>query len=318
MKREPLKRIVWRRVHPDGTTPAKLSRTALRPHEEENVRDAVRLLRGRLRTWKAVSAAMTVPAKTMERVMNGERRVQDKWAVLVARALRVTLDDVICGQLPRVECAQGREGPRDLSVTSLCDVGHVPDLTGESIISVANISDLSSVPSQLGVGSELRFEAPMTTHTDLEKAKAKSLIKREFSARLAALPVSSQKDLLMDLLVDLEHAESEVETPPRAATTPHRPLRPAPSPKKTKSANGRALKGVPPGNGRRAEAETSFRAKVLEELRKSPELPVKELARRVYGDDGEKAVWRARAALRDLRKEGSVKNTGFGKWAAKE
>jgi hypothetical protein len=100
MKREPLKRIVWRRVYSDGTTPAKLTRTALRPHEEENVRAAVRLLKGRLRTWKAVSVAMTVPAKTMERVMNGERRVQDKWAILVARALGLALDDVLSGRFP--------------------------------------------------------------------------------------------------------------------------------------------------------------------------------------------------------------------------
>lgn len=112
MKREPLKRIVWRRVYPDGTTPAKLTRTALRPHEEANVRAAVRLLKGRLRTWKAVSVAMTVPAKTMARVMNGERRVQDKWAILVARALGLALDDVISGRFPaRGACPMcGRSG----------------------------------------------------------------------------------------------------------------------------------------------------------------------------------------------------------------
>jgi hypothetical protein len=100
VKREPLQRIVWRRVNLDGTTPKRRTMTALRPHEEENVRAAVRLLRGRLRTWRAVSTAIGVPMKTMERVMNGERRVQDRWAILLARALGIPLDDVINGRLP--------------------------------------------------------------------------------------------------------------------------------------------------------------------------------------------------------------------------
>lgn len=97
MKREPLRRVVWRRVQSDGTT-TRPTKTALRPHEEENVRAGVRLLRRRLRTWVAVSAKL---GKTMDRVMRGERRVQDRWATLVARALSLPVDDVISGVFPQ-------------------------------------------------------------------------------------------------------------------------------------------------------------------------------------------------------------------------
>lgn len=100
MKREPLRRVVWRRVFTDGTT-AKPTKTALRPHEEENVRAAMELLRKRLKTWVAVSAAIGVPVKTMQRVMSGERRVQDRWATLVARALGQPVDEILAGVFPR-------------------------------------------------------------------------------------------------------------------------------------------------------------------------------------------------------------------------
>ena len=99
MTREPLKRTIWRRVNADGTSTRK-TMTALRPHEQENTRRAVRRLHSELGTWRSVSLALDVPMKTMERIMNGERPVQDRLATVVARAFRVGLDDVLLGRLP--------------------------------------------------------------------------------------------------------------------------------------------------------------------------------------------------------------------------
>ena len=99
MSREPLKRTIWRRVNADGTTTRK-TMTALRPREQENTRRAVRRLHAELGTWRAVSLALDVPMKTMERIMNNERPVQDRLAPVVARAFGVALDDVLSGHLP--------------------------------------------------------------------------------------------------------------------------------------------------------------------------------------------------------------------------
>lgn len=38
--------------------------------------------------------------KTLERIMNGERPVQDRLATVVARAFGVALDDVLSNRLP--------------------------------------------------------------------------------------------------------------------------------------------------------------------------------------------------------------------------
>jgi hypothetical protein len=43
---------------------------------------------------------LDVPAKTLERIMNGERPVQDRLATVVARAFGVGLDDVLSRRLP--------------------------------------------------------------------------------------------------------------------------------------------------------------------------------------------------------------------------
>lgn len=99
MTRESPKKTVWRRVFADGT-PARKTMTALRPHEQDSVRRAVRRLHAELGTWRAVSKAIDVPQKTLERIMNRERPVQDRLATVVARAFGVAIDDVLSGRLP--------------------------------------------------------------------------------------------------------------------------------------------------------------------------------------------------------------------------
>ena len=99
MKYEPLRRVAWRRVLADGT-PARKTRTSLGQTEQKNVLAAVAVLRRRYGTLEALSRALGIPRKTMERILNGERPVPDRWAMVVAGIAGATVDDIIRGRFP--------------------------------------------------------------------------------------------------------------------------------------------------------------------------------------------------------------------------
>lgn len=68
--------------------------------EQENVRVALRALRVRYGALPIVAKAMGIPAKTLQRIYAGKRRVQPGAAIAVARLAKVPVDDVLTGAFP--------------------------------------------------------------------------------------------------------------------------------------------------------------------------------------------------------------------------
>lgn len=97
-------RQVWRRAKPlkQGQRPgARIDR--LTPAQEANVRAWLGVLHTLLRSWPRVANALHISLTTVERVLAGRRRPTVGWALRLAEAAGVPVDDVLSGKLPKPE-----------------------------------------------------------------------------------------------------------------------------------------------------------------------------------------------------------------------
>jgi plasmid maintenance system antidote protein VapI len=63
--------------------------------QEASIRSALRELHAHLGTWRAVSEAIDIGARSIERVLCGRRRPTPGWALRLAPVLGVTVDAVL-------------------------------------------------------------------------------------------------------------------------------------------------------------------------------------------------------------------------------
>jgi hypothetical protein len=71
----------------------------LTTEQEASIRAALRELHVRLGTWRAVSEAIDISERSIERVLAGRRRPTPGWALRLAPVLGVTVDAVLAGRL---------------------------------------------------------------------------------------------------------------------------------------------------------------------------------------------------------------------------
>jgi hypothetical protein len=168
----------------------------------------------------------------------------------------------------------------------------------------------------------------MTT-IDIGAALDKARIKRRFAKDLEALPRSAQRDILADLLAELEEDTEQVVLPDQARGQPPKPTtngKASPPVAAEPKATVRPVKPAPLPSIEDEEDETeedgeegatqTHRGAVWDALRSSPGLPIKDIAKAVYGVADETHVGRIRAILSALKRQRRVKSTGFGKWEA--
>jgi hypothetical protein len=89
-------RRVWRQKAPYRDP------LGLTAEEQAGVRQAVRALRRRYRSWQRLAQALGLPLKSLERGLQGkDRPVSPGLAIRAARLAGVPVDDVLKGLFPR-------------------------------------------------------------------------------------------------------------------------------------------------------------------------------------------------------------------------
>jgi hypothetical protein len=141
--------------------------------------------------------------------------------------------------------------------------------------------------------------------TNFQAAIEKATIKRAIGDQLAKLPVADRRDVLADLLLELDgppksfaeavrrNADEQTlrrKTTPATTTTPGRPTG-------TTDTSGKS---------RTAAVEAALRA--------HPRMSIADVAKLVYPDGGIEATHKVRAILFSLKQQGRAKNVGRGEW----
>jgi hypothetical protein len=95
-------RQVWRKAtRPRSGRRPSVHVEQLTPEQEAAIRAVLRELHARLGTWRAVSEAIDIGERSIERVLARRRRPTPGWALRIAPVLGATVDNVLAALPPR-------------------------------------------------------------------------------------------------------------------------------------------------------------------------------------------------------------------------